>query len=45
MKLLDKLRREREGVVAEFDGDTDLKTKIVIDGIRKISVLGMIKYH
>lgn len=28
-----------------FDGDTDLKSKVLIDGIKKISVLGVIKYH
>lgn len=44
-KLLSKLKEDRQNVVAEFDGDTDLKSKVLIDGIKKISVLGVIKYH
>ena len=45
MQLMDKLKKQREDVVAEFDNDTDLKSKVVVDGIKKISVLGVIKYH
>lgn len=32
-------------MVAEFDDDTDLRKKIIVSGIKKISVLGVIKYH
>ena len=42
---MDELKAERDDLVAEFDKDTDLKTKIIIDGIHKVSVLGVIKYH
>jgi hypothetical protein len=39
------LRKERQNLVAEFDGETDLKSKTLISGIKKITVLGVIKYH
>ena len=29
----------------EFDQETDLKSKTLISGIKKITVLGVIKYH
>ena len=44
-ELLDEMRRERDELVAHFDKDTDLKQKMLITGIHKISVLGVIKYH
>ena len=44
-EIMDELRQEREDLVAEFDKDTDLKRKILIDGVHKVSVLGIIKYH
>lgn len=44
-ELLEMLRKERQNLVAEFDGDTDLKSKTLISGIKKITVLGVIKYH
>lgn len=44
-ELLDELKAERDELVAEFDADTDLKSKILIDGVKKVSVLGVIKYH
>jgi len=40
-----ELKAERDGLVAHFDRDTDLKEKMLITGIHKVSVLGMIKYH
>lgn len=36
---------ERERLVQEFDQDTELKSKMVVSGIQKICVLGLIKYH
>ena len=45
MQLLDKLKKERDGVVSEFNEDTDLRSKVIITGVQKISVLGVIKYH
>ena len=44
-EIMDELREERNELVAEFDKDTDLKSKILIDGVKKVSVLGVIKYH
>ena len=44
-ELLEELKAERDELVAEFDQDTDLKSKILLTGIHKVSVLGMIKYH
>ena len=42
---MDELKQERDDLVAEFDKDTDLKSKILISGVHKVSVLGVIKYH
>ena len=42
---MDEMRAEREELIAHFDKDTDLKQKILIKGVQKISVLGVIKYH
>lgn len=36
---------ERAKLVEHFDRDTELKSKMVVSGIQKICVLGMIKYH
>jgi len=40
-----ELKKDRDDIVAEFDENTDLSKKIVIEGIKKICVLGIIKYH
>lgn len=45
MELLDKLKAERHALVREFDNEKDLQEKVVLEGIKKISVLGVIKYH
>ena len=39
------MRDERNALVERFDKDTDLNEKILISGISKICVLGVIKYH
>jgi len=39
------LMSERDELVADFNGDTDLKSKMLIQGIAKVCVLGTIKYH
>ena len=39
------MKAERDELVAYFDKDTDLKEKILIEGVQKVCVLGMIKYH
>jgi len=44
-ELMAELRGERDELLAEFDRDTDLKSKMLISGIHKVTVLGMIKYH
>ena len=38
-ELLDELRAEREDLVAKFDGETDLKSKMIIEGVQKVCVL------
>ena len=43
--MLDELKSERDELVAEFDKDTDLKSKMLVQGVHKVSVLGVIKYH
>ena len=44
-ELMEELKSERDDLVAEFDQDTDLKSKMLIQGVHKVSVLGIIKYH
>ena len=44
-ELIDEMREERAELVQKFDKDTDLKQKMLITGVHKISVLGVIKYH
>jgi len=44
-ELMDEMKAEREELIAHFDKDTDLKQKVLIKGVQKISVLGVIKYH
>ena len=39
------MKNEREKVVAEFDDPTDLKSKVLLEGIQKTSVLTIIKLH
>jgi hypothetical protein len=38
------MREERMALVKEFEKD-DLQTKMLISGIHKVCVLGVIKYH
>ena len=40
-----ELKSDRDSIIAEFDENSDLSRKIVIEGIKKICVLGTIKYH
>ena len=44
-ELLEELKSERDDLVAEFDAETDLKSKTILKGVHKVSVLGVIKYH
>jgi len=44
-ELMEELKGERDDLLAEFDEQTDLKSKMLIQGIHKVTVLGMIKYH
>ena len=44
-EILDEMKAERDDLVAHFDKDTDLREKIIIKGIQKVCVLGVIKYH
>jgi hypothetical protein len=40
-----KMRQERADLVKSFSGDSDLRSKTLVQGIGKVCVLGMIKYH
>lgn len=42
--MLDEMRQERNLLVKEFAKD-DLRSKMLVQGIHKICVLGVIKYH
>ena len=42
---MEELKEERDELLAEFSEETDLKSKMLIQGIHKVTVLGMIKYH
>lgn len=44
-QLTADMRRERMELVKEFEQESDLSHKILISGIHKVCVLGMIKYH
>ena len=44
-QILDEMKAERDELVAHFDKETDLSEKILIEGVKKVCVLGMIKYH
>lgn len=44
-ELLDEMRQERDDLVEYFEKDTDLSKKVLISGVRKVCVLGVIKYH
>ena len=44
-ELLEELKSERDELVAHFDQDTDLQQKILIQGIQKVCVLGVIRHH
>ena len=39
------MRQERADLVKAFSGDSDLRSKTLVQGIAKVCVLGMIKYH
>ena len=39
------MKKDRDKLVEHFDKDKDLKEKILISGVKKICVLGTIKYH
>jgi hypothetical protein len=43
--MMRDLKKDRDDLVAEFDDSSDLSKKVLITGIKKISVLGVIKYH
>lgn len=42
---MEEMKSERDKLIEHFNKDTDLKEKIIIQGVKKICVLGMIKYH
>jgi hypothetical protein len=44
-EIMNELLQERADLVAKFDRDTDLKSKMIISGIPKIATLGVIRYH
>jgi len=43
--MMEEMKAERESLIEHFNKDTDLKEKILITGVKKVCVLGMIKYH
>ena len=43
--MLEEMRAERNELVEHFNRDTDLKSKELVQGIHKVCVLGVIKYH
>jgi len=44
-EILLEMRQERRELVSHFDKDTDLQQTMLISGISKVCVLGVIKYH
>jgi hypothetical protein len=42
---MEEMKQERDKLIEHFNKDTDLKEKILLTGVKKICVLGMIKYH
>jgi len=42
--MVKEMREERMALVKEFEQD-NLKSKMLISGIHKVCVLGVIKYH
>jgi hypothetical protein len=42
---MEEMKAERDKLIEHFNKDTDLKEKILITGVKKVCVLGMIKYH
>ena len=43
--MMEEMKSERDKLIEHFDKDRDLKEKIILSGVKKICVLGMIKYH
>jgi hypothetical protein len=43
--MMEEMKAERDKLIEHFNKDTDLKEKILITGVKKVCVLGMIKYH
>lgn len=44
-ELIIEMQSKRESVLAEFNAETDLKSEMIVSGIKKHCILGMIKYH
>lgn len=42
--MVQEMREERMELVRDFEKD-DLSTKMLVSGIHKVCVLGVIKYH
>lgn len=43
--MMEEMKNERDKLIERFDKDKDLKEKVILTGVKKICVLGMIKYH
>jgi|LauGreDrversion4_2_1035121.scaffolds.fasta_scaffold614860_1 hypothetical protein len=43
--MMEDMKNERDKLIEHFNQDRDLKEKILLTGVKKICVLGMIKYH
>jgi len=43
--MMEEMKTERDKLIERFDKDKDLKEKVILTGVKKICVLGMIKYH
>lgn len=43
--MMEEMKQERDKLIEHFNKDTDLREKILLTGVKKVCVLGMIKYH
>lgn len=43
--MMEEMKAERDKLIEHFNKDTDLREKVLITGVKKVCVLGMIKYH
>ena len=44
-QLQTEFKKEQDELLQYFSQDKDLRQKIIVDGVKKVCVLGKIKYH